>query len=581
MAGVSNTNRSNSAAADGVTTVFNFTFFAYSTDNIKVYSVLNDVLTEITSGITKAINSNFIGGSVTFSVAPLAAVGDILIRREVPYTQETELADLTRLKETAIEAALNTLVLQIQQLQDESSRSLKYLDNSETTDRTIVTPVDEASLAFDGTTGRIKAGATQDEIANAQASATAAASSASSAASSASSASTSASNAASSASSASTSASNASASETAAATSETNAATSESNAATSESNAATSASNASTSEANAAASETAAAASETAAATSETNAATSESNASTSETNAAASAAAAASSAAEGMYRDVVTLTNADSPYVPSASEEGTLFRLDMTSGAITINLSALSVYGEDMKFAFAKVDGTGNSATINRGGSDTISGNTSVSLGVQYETHVLVGDSATGSWIDTVQATGIPDGSVTNAKLADMAQATIKGRASGAGTGAPVDLTVSQLLAIIGSASTTSEGVVELANTSEAQALTDALKALTPSTLADAFGGSNVSLAGDGYQKLPSGVILQWGLYTGGSHSPTVSFPIAFPTRARVFGNCGPSPSQAFLEIITSSTTNFNASQQRHDAGNVTDDFYWFAIGH
>lgn len=41
--------------------------------------------------------------------------------------------------------------------------------------------------------------------------------------------------------------------------------------------------------------------------------------------------------------------------------------------------------------------------------------------------------------------------GSVTNAQLADMAQATIKGRASGAGTGAPTDLSATQAQAILG----------------------------------------------------------------------------------------------------------------------------------
>jgi hypothetical protein len=43
-----------------------------------------------------------------------------------------------------------------------------------------------------------------------------------------------------------------------------------------------------------------------------------------------------------------------------------------------------------------------------------------------------------------------IKDEAVTNAKLADMAQATIKGRASGAGTGAPVDLTATQARTIL-----------------------------------------------------------------------------------------------------------------------------------
>ena len=43
-----------------------------------------------------------------------------------------------------------------------------------------------------------------------------------------------------------------------------------------------------------------------------------------------------------------------------------------------------------------------------------------------------------------------IPDGLITNSKLADMAQATLKGRAAGAGTGVPQDLTAVQVRAIV-----------------------------------------------------------------------------------------------------------------------------------
>lgn len=46
--------------------------------------------------------------------------------------------------------------------------------------------------------------------------------------------------------------------------------------------------------------------------------------------------------------------------------------------------------------------------------------------------------------------AGGVSDGSITNAKLADMAQSTIKGRESGAGTGVPVDLSKAQVLTIL-----------------------------------------------------------------------------------------------------------------------------------
>lgn len=52
---------------------------------------------------------------------------------------------------------------------------------------------------------------------------------------------------------------------------------------------------------------------------------------------------------------------------------------------------------------------------------------------------------SGTGSF-----ATTIANDAVTNAKMADMAQSTIKGRAAGAGTGDPTDLTATQATAIL-----------------------------------------------------------------------------------------------------------------------------------
>ena len=60
--------------------------------------------------------------------------------------------------------------------------------------------------------------------------------------------------------------------------------------------------------------------------------------------------------------------------------------------------------------------------------------------------------DVTAGKWtpIYVVPDTTIMDGSLTNAKLANMAQATIKGRASAAGTGAPTDLTATQARTIL-----------------------------------------------------------------------------------------------------------------------------------
>lgn len=57
--------------------------------------------------------------------------------------------------------------------------------------------------------------------------------------------------------------------------------------------------------------------------------------------------------------------------------------------------------------------------------------------------------------------ATTISNSVVTNAKLADMAQSTIKGRAAGSGTGAPVDLTSTQATAILDLFTSTLQGLV------------------------------------------------------------------------------------------------------------------------
>ncbi len=60
-----------------------------------------------------------------------------------------------------------------------------------------------------------------------------------------------------------------------------------------------------------------------------------------------------------------------------------------------------------------------------------------------------LTGDVLAGPGSGSQEAT-IVKGAITNTKLASMAQATIKGRASGAGTGAPEDLTGTQVAVIV-----------------------------------------------------------------------------------------------------------------------------------
>jgi hypothetical protein len=59
-----------------------------------------------------------------------------------------------------------------------------------------------------------------------------------------------------------------------------------------------------------------------------------------------------------------------------------------------------------------------------------------------------------TPTWVQVSGAGALTNDSVTNALLANMAQATIKGRASGAGTGDPTDLSAAQVKTILALAS-------------------------------------------------------------------------------------------------------------------------------
>ncbi len=131
------------------------------------------------------------------------------------------------------------------------------------------------------------------------------------------------------------------------------------------------------------------------------------------------------------------------------------------------------------------------------------------------------------------------------------------------------------------GDASTTRKGQVQLATSAEAQALTNALNALTPATLAGALQGTNQSLTGNGYQRLPGGLIVQWGniASVGGGAIVTVTLPIAFPNavlngQATASGNSTTAAS-AWRDNLT--TTQFTI---RSD-GAANSAIYWLAIGY
>jgi hypothetical protein len=88
-------------------------------------------------------------------------------------------------------------------------------------------------------------------------------------------------------------------------------------------------------------------------------------------------------------------------------------------------------------------------------------------------------------------------------------------------------------------------------------------------------------SLTANGYQKLPGGLIIQWG--SNSSSSASVTFPIAFPTALlQVIYSFGYPSSQAFAGgyqwLTAQSTTGFTTY---YDPANASGKGTWIAIGY
>lgn len=114
------------------------------------------------------------------------------------------------------------------------------------------------------------------------------------------------------------------------------------------------------------------------------------------------------------------------------------------------ITLSLLSASTANEGFYFSVQNNSGGDVTINPDGSELINGLSSyvfgdgtsglvICDGVQWYVILSTGDLGSLAFLDEV-----PNNSITNAKLADVATATIKGRTT-AGTGDPEDLTPAQ----------------------------------------------------------------------------------------------------------------------------------------
>jgi hypothetical protein len=116
------------------------------------------------------------------------------------------------------------------------------------------------------------------------------------------------------------------------------------------------------------------------------------------------------------------------------------------------------------------------------------------------------------------------------------------------------------------------------IAAAAEAQGLTNTKKLITPEMLGLAFKGANQLLTGNGYQRLPGGLIIQWiQTTTLGSQGALSNWPIAFPTSclfAMVFCQNGSSPQTVSLGSKTTTTV-------QAYAGTVPVGIGFIGIGH
>ena len=99
-------------------------------------------------------------------------------------------------------------------------------------------------------------------------------------------------------------------------------------------------------------------------------------------------------------------------------------------------------------------------------------------------------------------------------------------------------------------------------------------------------------SLATSGYQKLPSGLIIQWGktsLNVGQDATITGTFSITFPTACLTFHptgfsnvTSGDARLRGAFDITSASTTGFTVTSRNNvNSGGLIGNLNWIAIGH
>lgn len=125
----------------------------------------------------------------------------------------------------------------------------------------------------------------------------------------------------------------------------------------------------------------------------------------------------------------------------------------------------------------------------------------------------------------------------------------------------------------------------LQIASTAEAQTQSDNTKALSPLRLKEALQGANQSLLTNGYQKLPGGLIMQWGQANlAAGTNTTVTLPIAYPTaHLHISGSAVDNliGGQECVEFLSLTTANFQTASVSGSGEAVASRIKYISIGY
>lgn len=125
-------------------------------------------------------------------------------------------------------------------------------------------------------------------------------------------------------------------------------------------------------------------------------------------------------------------------------------------------------------------------------------------------------------------------------------------------------------------------DGKTTVASALQAQQQTSNAVLLTPLRLADAFKGANLVSSGQGAQRLPSGLLIQWGSVSGTNNDEVQTFPIPFTSLFSITATpvASSKSAMAIVQIYEPTNTGFNQYRQTPSGASSNLGFRWIAVG-